>query len=467
MEKKLLLVPRVGMILAAALLGAGTCHAEEFSLTQAIALARQNDPGYRGTLAKLGAANARRAQADSPFLPQLSIKASGNRSNRRYETLNSLFPEPISNSQYNGYSAQLNLTQSLYRRSTFIGISQAEAVVRQSEQEVLAAEQDLLLRLARAWFEAMSTEDAQAHADSRSVAAHRQWDQLVKASNIDLAAAPALADARAKYEQAAAERMAAASERETKIAALEEIVGPLPPFALPTLSYTYTPPAPADHMLQEWLEIAETRSPTVIAARAALDAAGEEVRRQHAGHEPTLDLVGSYSINNQGEGNFPGQSGYDIHQRSIGVEINLPLYQGGLQTAKVREAIAMRSQAEQELLAAVRTARSGAKTAWFAWQAGNARRLAGDQAVKSASLALRSASVGVTQEVKFDLDVLEAREQLVDAWSKVQRARYDMILEWLKLKAVSGQLADDDLLAVEGHWAVRESEVQLLADARR
>jgi outer membrane protein len=435
MEGKLAIARRVTSSLALLLLLADACAARDFSIREGLLLARRNDPIYLAARAKMEAALARRSQARSYLLPQLALKGTANQSDRRYETLNSIFGEPVSKTIYDGYSAQVTLSQALYRRANFLGISQANAALRQAEEEALAAEQDMLMRLVQAWLKSVAMEDALAHAESRRLAAQRKWDQLSKARDIDLASAPALAEARAVFEQAAAERIAAASEREARLSELEQIVGPLPAVEFPTLTFYYVPAVPPGRTLDQWLEVADADNPAVNAARAALLAASSEIRRQRAGHEPTLDIVGNYSFNRQDEGNFPGQSGYEILQNSIGIEFNMPIYSGGLQSAKVREAVAMRSQAEQELHGAMRTARAVTRTAWFAWQAGEARQSAGSRSVHAAALALRAATVGLAEEVNFDLEVLEAREQLLDAWSKAQQARDDMVQEALKLKA--------------------------------
>lgn len=464
MERKLSFARRVTSSLALSFLFAGVCAADDFSIHEALLLARRNDPIYLAARARLDAAMARKSQARSYLLPQFGLKGTANRSDRRYETLNSIFGDPVSNTVYDGYSATVTFTQTLYRRANFLGIGQANSSLHQAQEEALAAEQDMLIRLAQAWLHTMAVEDQQAHAESRQQAARRQWDQLARAGNIDLAAAPAVAEARAKFEQSSAERIAAASDREARLSELEQIVGPLPPVDFPTLSFSFVPPAPEGRTLERWLEVADEDNPTVNAARAALLAANSEVRRQRAGHEPTLDLVGNYSFNRQEEGNFPGQSGYEILQNSIGIEINVPIYSGGMQSAKVREALAARSQAEQELHGAMRTARSVTRTAWFAWQAGKARQSAGAQSVRAAALALRAATVGLAEEVNFDLEVLEAREKLLDEWTRAQQARYDMVLESLKLKAVCGVLRDEDLFEMDGHRAARAREIEYLSE---
>ena len=467
MERKFSFVHRVTSSLVLLLVLAGTCAAGDFSIREGLLLARKNDPIYLAARAKYDAALARRSQARSYFLPQLMLKGTATQTDRQYETLDTILRDPITNAIYDGYSATVTLTQALYRRANFLGLSQANAALQQAHEEALAAEQDLLVRLVQSWLQTIASEDVQIHAESRRIAARREWDQLAKASDIDLASAPAVAEARAKFEQAAAERVAMASEREARLSELEEIVGPLQNPEFPTLSFTYVPPAPPVSTLEQWLHIAEADNPTINAARAALLAAQAEVGRQRAGHEPTLDLVGNYSLNRQEEGNFPGQSGYEILQNSIGIEFTIPIYQGGMQSAKVREALAVKSEAEQELHGAMRSIRATTRTAWFAWQAGEARRAAGMQSVHAGALALRAATTGLAEEVNFDLEVLEAREQMLDAWSRAQQARYDMILESLKLKAVCGALRDEDLSDLDRYRVARATEIQYLTEMGR
>jgi outer membrane protein len=465
----LITVRRFGLVLFASLVAcfSNQVNAQQMTLTQALELARNNDPQYLGARAQLEATRERAAQARAYSLPQISIRGANNSYNRRYETLDTLFPVPISETRYQGYSAQLTLNQPLWRHANAIGRSQASSAIDQGMHEVLAAEQDLLLRVASAWFDTMSAADSLAHVEARRAATHLQWDQVQKAAAIHLAAGPALEETRAEFERASAEQVAAAYDVEAKRAALEEIVGVLPAFVLPTLSPNYVPPAPEGQSLEHWLELAENNSPTVRAARAALDVADAEIRRQRAAREPTLDLVGSVGINNQGEGDFPTQPGYNVRQKSIGIELNVPIYQGGMQGARVREAVAMRSRAEQDLQQALRDVHSATKAAWFGWQGNNARYLAASHGVTSATLAVRSASVGKAQGVNFELEVLEANEQLLDAWRGLQQARYETILASMRLKAVGGQLSNFDFVALDSSWVPRDTATRQLTALNR
>ena len=149
MERKFSFARRVTSSLALLLLLADACAAGDFSIREALLLARRNDPIYLAARAKFEAAHARRSQARSYLMPQLMVKGTATQTDRRYETLDTIIRDPITYSLYDGYTATVTLTQGLYRRANFLGISQANAALRQAQEEVLAAEQDLLLRLAQ------------------------------------------------------------------------------------------------------------------------------------------------------------------------------------------------------------------------------------------------------------------------------------------------------------------------------
>lgn len=261
-------------------------------------------------------------------------------------------------------------------------------------------------------------------------------------------------DARAKHEQAIAERAALQSELEIKLATLEQIIGTAE-HTPPLLSDRFAAPPFGGNTLDLWLVQAEAGNPTLLAAQRALDAANQEVRKQRAGHEPTLDLVASYGKTAQGAGitGAAGQTGFDSRLGSMGLQFNMPLYAGGGQNAKVREALALRDRTVQELEAARRKARLDAKQAWYTWRASAVREVSAQQAVQSSALALRGAQSARARGVKADLDVLQAQQQHAVALRDWRKARYDAIISQLKLKAACGQLSGDDLLVLDQAFA--------------
>jgi outer membrane protein len=347
-------------------------------------------------------------------------------------------------SNYQSHSGQVTLTQPIWRHSNMIATSGARAAVIQSEQEIMAAEQDLLVRLTQAWLDLMLAKDAVRTAERQLSAARRLLDQTQKANDIELESLPKLEEVRAKFASAAADRIAASGEQQMKFSALAEILGDLDPLDPPALSEDYPLPTAGSRPLDEWLSAAES-GPQVEASRIAVITAGNEIRKQRTAHEATLDLVGSYGRNYQEQGNFPGQDGYDVRQRSVGLQFTLPIYSGGAVSARIREAIALKNKAEQELSTTRRKARSTVQTAWFGLQTGYARYQASQQAQRAAEIAVRAAESGSSSGLKFELDVLDAKQKFYEARHDRETARYGIIMDAIKLQAVTGQLRDEDV----------------------
>lgn len=444
----------------ALLLLAASTGAAAQTFKDAVELARTTEPAYLSAKANAAAAGERSKAAFGALLPQVSATANTNANRRDY--LTRIDPAPPSQiDHYNSNNAQLQLTQPLYRPSNVIALRQAQTVVSQSDYQLAAAEQELLAKLVIAWLDTMAARDSMLFTARQAAATKQQADILRRGAELGTASAPAFEEAMAKHEQALADRVAAEMEFHIRIAALEQVVGPIPRFTPPFLSRRPHIEIPPDGSLEEWVEWSGN-SPQVMAAAQALSAAHDEVRKQRAGHHPTLDLVGSYGRNNQQVGNFPGQSGYAITQGVIGLQLNVPLYAGGAQLAKVDEAVALRQKALHELTSAQRSARLAAKQAWYQWQAANARRNAALQAAKAALAALRAATVGIASGLKTELDRLQAQQQLEGARRDFNKARYDVIASLVRLKAAAGRLADADIVALERVFNTQETELHEL-----
>jgi outer membrane protein len=436
------------------LFSTSTC-AQPLDLVRALELARDNNPQYLGAQANIAVARARRQQALAQTGPQLSASATQNWNHRAYETLKPIFPTPTEISDYESRNEQLSFTQPLYRRAAFAAVSQSGAALSQSEYELLATEQEVLLKLAQAWLDVTIVQDSIEFYDAQLATAQRELDQFLKAAQLDLAASPEVEQAQANYQQALADKASGLLELQEKVAALEELLGPVERFTIPTLRDTAPAAVPPDADLDTLLELAVNEGPAVLAAQAALLAAEKEVSKQRAGHELSIDIVGTYGRNKQESGNFPGQSGYDIKQRSIGLQVNVPLYSSGLQQARVNEAIAIRRKATQELEAAARTARSSARLAWYGYQANRLRMSAAVQTIRSLELAWRTAVSGAGKGLKFEVDVLRARQDHLEAVRDGHKTYAEMLLDALRLKAVLGALTDQDVIALDGHMQPR------------
>lgn len=427
----------------------GPCSA--LTLSEAVTLARQGDPAYLGAQANLAVAQERANQAFAGVLPQVNASGNTNWNHRVYSTQTT--PSTTFDEKFNSNGAQVNLTQALWRSANRVAVTQADAAVAQANFQLAAADQDLLVRLAQAWFDVLLARDHLIYTQGQVAASRYEWEQAVRLADLGVVGPPLREEARMKLDQANAECAAAESDQAVKFSALEQIIGAAPFPTLPALSDQYTPQDLRGDKQDKWLSLAEADSPAVHAAMAALDVANEEIRKQRAGHEPTVDITSSYGKNAQGSGTFGGQVGYNSTTSVIGLQFNLPIYSGGGQSAKVREAEALRSKALQELESARRTARAQSKQAWHGWQASQSRLNAANQAVQYSTLNLQSALSGVATGVKKELDVLRGRQQLYGALRDLARARYELTLNYFRLKATVGQLADEDLTSLD-KWLV-------------
>ncbi len=431
--------PTFRITLLTLLLTANPAHA--LTLAEAIELAQRNDPTYLASQANVQVNRARANQAFARRLPQLTASFNNNSNQRDYTALGNR-PNPVVE-RYNSRATQLNLTQPLLHVEKVIAQHQADTQVDQAEYQQLAAEQNLLLRLAQAWLETLHAQTTILAADSKVRASQQEMELSQKASDKGVMSITERETAQMRHAQARAEQIAAQNEYELKLSTLEQIIGTDEHPHASALSQRLLALSPTP--LADWLTQAEQSNPTVLAAQRALDVAEQEVQKQRAGHLPTLDLVASRNQSTQGSGITGGGAGFRSNIDSIGIQLNLPLYSGGEQTAKIGEAHALRDKARHELEAARRTTRLNIKQAWHNWQSAHARQQSGKQTLQSTEFALQAATAQRAHGLKADLDVLQAQQQRDEAQRDWHKARTEILLSYLKLKAETGGLTDEEV----------------------
>lgn len=437
----------------------GAAHAQ--SLVLLLGLARTGEPNFLGAKSNVVAANARKNQAIGAMLPQLSANGSSNDNDRKYKTRGSGIPVAIDS--YNSNSSQISLNQPIVRYANVVGWRQARAVVVQAEHQLAGVEQDLFAKLVSAWFDLLAARDAVAFTGRQAEALQRQWEIIRRGGELGLYASPQVDEARTKLDQALSDTVTAESEVHIKRAQLEQLVGVLPERDLPFMRSMADLATPTGETLTTWLESVEAGNPSILAATQGYEAALAEVSKQRAGHFPTIDLIANYGKNSQAVGGFPGQAGYDIVQGAVGVQLNVPLFSGGTQSAKVDEALAQKEKARLDIEVARRMAVLNAKQAWFGWHGAFARSRAGAQAIKSAYSALAQARVGSENGLKTELEILQAEQQLRAGQRDFRKGRYDQVVNFVKLLAACGRLTVEDVTALDSLFVLVQDEAEPLA----
>jgi len=239
-----------------------------------------------------------------------------------------------------------------------------------------------------------------------------------------------------------AQELGAQNDVEVSNRALEQIVGrPVGEISGLITPVTLNAPQPAE--MNAWVEQAYQSSLRIALAQQSLELATRDVELASAGHRPTLDAVGSLS-KNYASSSVQG-IGSDVRSLVLGVQLNVPLYQGGSVSSQVREAVANQERARQDLENARRSAALETRQAYLGVTTGLGQVKALQQAVASTELQLESTKLGQEVGVRTAVDVLNAEQQLSIARRDLAQALYNTILNQLRLKAAVGKLAEADL----------------------
>lgn len=413
--------------------------------------ALSQDPAYQAARAARDAGREKLPQGRAGLLPSVSFNA-----NTTYNdvetTYRSSLPGLLSSgtSRYNSHGYSVSVAQPLYRKQNFAAYEQAKAAVAATDAQFDQAGQDLVLRVAQAYFDVLLAQDNVALAQAQKAAIAEQLAQAKKAFEVGTATITDTHEAQARYDLVAAQEIAAQNDLEIRRRDLERLTGK-PVDRVEPLRGEPPLEAPPGEM-EAWVERALANNPGVIAARAALEAANQQVEVARAGHHPTLDLVAGYSDSRVGGGTF---GGFDQTAKTIGLQLAIPLYQGGGTDSRVREALANQEKARQELEAAVRGVTQQVRQAYLNVTNGIAQVRALKQALASNQLSLESTQLGLEVGVRTSVDLLNARQQLFTARRDLAQATYAYILARLRLEAAVGDLNEADVAATNTWLASR------------
>jgi outer membrane protein len=415
--------------------------AQSADLLEIYHLAQQSDPTFEAARYAYDAALQKIPEARAGLLPVVSANANGNQTRATTEfTGSGPDTRPV-----RSWAWTVQLTQPLLRFGNLYALSEAQGIVEQAKAQYVLAEQNLIVRVAQAYFDVEVAEEGIAVADAQLRAMEEQLAQAQHGFKAGTSTITDVHEAQSHSDSARAQKVAASNDLEAKRAELEKIVGQLSqPLAALKPETHFSSPQPANP--QEWIDQARYNNPGVHSQEAVLATAEATIKKNRSDHLPTLDLVGSYGTNSaSGSVSNPVDFANRTRSKQVGLQLTIPIFSGGATNARVTEAIANKFKARADLEAARRQAATDARVAYAGVMNGLSQIEALDSAVVSGKSAVKGNRIGYRVGIRINLDVLNTEQQLYTAQRDLTKARYDTLLQGLKLKAAGGSLSEADL----------------------
>lgn len=396
--------------------------------------AKENDPQLLSVAAQRDAAFEAVTSSRSALLPQINLTAGYNinRSNRDSRESDLL-------------SAGINFSQELYQRSSWINLDTAEKKARQADSQYAAAQQGLILRVAKAYFEVLRAQDNLEFVRAEKAAVGRQLEQTKQRFEVGLSAITDVHDAQAQFDGVLADEVLAKNNLTNSYEALREITGQ-EYSKLAVLDTKRFAASRTTESSEALIEKAQQQNLSLLAARISQDVARDNISLASSGHLPSLTLDGGYNYADNRNSNASSPSDYNDFK--IGVNLKVPLYTGGNTTSLTKQAEFAYVAASQDLEAAYRSVVKDVRAYNNNINASIGALRAYEQAVISAKSALEATEAGFDVGTRTIVDVLDATRRLYDANKNLSNARYDYILSVLQLRQALGTLSEQDVMDV-------------------
>ena len=407
------------------------------------------DAQYTAARANRNAGIEKLPQARAGLLPTLQVSANSQMNNQD-SLLRVDNTQPL-NARHNSNGWNVQLSQPLFRWQNWLAYTQAELATAASELEFQHAQQELMLRVAQAYFEVLLAEEAVATTDAQISATQEQLAVAQKSFELGAATITDTHEAQARLDLATAQSLAAQSELLFKQQTLQTLTGKSAT-AVKRLRKHLALNRPQPDDAAQWADMASSSNLLVLVRQSSSEIAGREVDKQRAGHYPSVDLVASRGNSATGNSIAYGilRPGSDVDTTTVGVQLTMPIFAGGSVSSKQREAVALKEKALAELEHARRTATLGARQAYLGISSGLAQIRAYEAALTSSQSSVDSNKLGYQVGVRINIDVLNAQSQLYETRQKLAKARIETLLSQLKLKSAAGNLSEDDLRAING-----------------
>jgi protease secretion system outer membrane protein len=421
------------------------------TLQQAYEAALKNDPTYRMSFYEKESAKENRVIGRSYLLPSVSASYGLSRNNADVDTLEQTNIGPVripSHPHYLSRSAVVQVRQPILNLDGIARYRQGKVMAAQGEAAFESSSDEVAVRVVSAYMDALFAEDQvalskvsrdmyleQMHVNDRlfEKGEGTKTDMLETQARLDVAEAQ-LTEAKDN----------AVAARDT----LAGIIG-MDPGNLDRLGEAFRPATVNPGTFEDWEKIARTRNPELAAARLAVENARLEISKNRAGHYPRVDLVAAYS---KGDAESINTYTQNTLNRTIGVQVNIPIYQGGAISATTRQSVAGYGRAQSDLDARTSKVLVELRKAYSLVQSSVHKIEALEKAVVSGKLLMTATEQSIKGGVRINLDLLNAQQQLYTSQRDLAQARYSYLIGLLRLRAAAGTLDNNSVREVAAYF---------------
>jgi outer membrane protein len=446
----------------ALVLAFGALGAQAQSLTEVVQAARGVDATYLGARSNADAVHYRYEQARAAYLPSANLQVQAGRQTSTQPTIipvgaptaanpdNVIEVPTAEKTSTNSAGATINASQTIYNRQNDLQVDQARKSEDFAQSQLAQADQDLIVRVAQAYFNVLTAADALQFAQGNSKAIAEQLASAKRNFEVGNATITDTREAEARADIAHSQQIAAENDLVVAKLTLDQLVGRSGVMPHPLILPAVLPPV-MPSQASDWVALAESESPSLKQAQLNLGVAQLETSRRKAGNLPTLVAGASYNRNRQRDSFSPGGVAFagTGGSTNVGLTLSVPLFTGFLIQNQVRESVALEEKARSDAEGAHNQVVLGTRTAFVTalTQAAQVKALEASEA--SSKLALDATLLGYKVGVKVNLDVLNAQSQLVSTQRDASGARYNYLLSQLKLRQAAGNLTGNDLLPID------------------
>lgn len=417
---------------------------KQYSLVDVYRQALAHDPALASALSANQAAQEIIEQGKALYRPTVNFNADTNaiRSDIRY--LDS--PLPSGRSNFETYKYGVDARQPIYSKQNLVQIEQTKTQVSQADKQLNLTQQALILRATQTYFDVLIAQDKIDLIVAQKKAILSQLDQARANFEVGTATITDVNEALARYDLIAAQEIAAINEHQIAQYAVQAMTGEVPQ-KLASVKADLSV-NPIDQSMEKWLDVAAQNDLNIQVQQDAVKLSEQDIERAKAGHLPTLDAVASYTnAYSNGSVSVFG-TGNELKTGSIGLQLQIPLYQGGAVSSRVRQAVLNQQKAKDDVEIARRNTVLKTQSAYLNLSTSIAQVKAYEQALTSSQSQVDSTKLGYEVGVRTSVDVLNAEQQLYSAKRDLLQARYNYLVNIIRLKAASGVVAEADLVDI-------------------